>query len=77
MALIRDGLWEHVQGTEEESDDRDLAIKYRARKNQALANIVLSVDTELLYLLGDEDPTDPKEVRDTLSDQFQRKSNWI
>lgn len=67
-------MWEIVQGEEREPRDRDLATKYRARKNKELAYIVLSVDAELLYLLGDQDPTDPKEVWDTLAEQFQRKS---
>ena len=43
-----------------------------ARKNKALAQIVLHVDTKLLYLLGD--PTCPVEVWTKIQDTFQKKS---
>ena len=47
-------------------------IKFNARKNRALAQIVLHVDTKLLYLLGD--PTCPVEVWKKIQDTFQKKS---
>lgn len=74
MALMRDGLWEIVTGTEEVPAAREAAAKYQVRKNKALANLVLSIDPELLYLLGDRDPTEPKDVWDAMGEQFQRKS---
>ena len=43
-----------------------------ARRDRALASIVLSIDHTLLYLLGD--PEDPVEVWKKLCQQFQRKS---
>ena len=43
-----------------------------ARKDQALATIVLAVEASLLYLLGD--PKDPAEVWEQLSKQFQRRT---
>ena len=59
MALMRDGVWGIVAKTEvSPSPDKaeDLA-KFVARRDRALATIVLSVDPSLLYLLGD--PQDP------------------
>ena len=62
MALMRDGVWGIVAKTEvSPSPDKaeDLA-KFVARRDRALATIVLSVDPSLLYLLGD--PQDPAVV---------------
>ena len=71
MALIKDGLWKIVTGTEGEPEaDR---AKYLLRKDRALATIVLSVDPKLLYLLG-PDPEDPVAVWKKLADQFQKKT---
>ena len=55
---------------EEASDEKK--AKYAARKDRALATIVLSVDTSLLYLIGD--PTDPVVMWKKLGSQFQKKS---
>ena len=46
--------------------------KFITRKNRALAIIVLSIDSSLLYLIGD--PTDPTVVWERLSTQFQKKT---
>ena len=46
--------------------------KYCARRDKALANIVLAIDPKLLYLLSD--PSDPATVWTKLSDTFQKKS---
>ena len=73
MSLIKDGLWEIVDGSEEAPQENDGAYsKFIARKNRALAIIVLSIDPSLLYLLGD--PTDPTAVWEKLSTQFQKKT---
>ena len=56
MALIREGLWGIVAGTEEppnERDDADKYAKYMSRRDRALATIVLPIDPSLLYLIGD------------------------
>ena len=77
MALMREGLWSIVNATEiPPADGADDATKqkYEARKDRALATIVLSIDTSLLYLLGE--PKDPVEVWGKLENQFQKK-NWI
>ena len=63
MALIKDGLWSIVNGTEEAPGEDAAAerhTKFAARKDHALATIVLSVEPSLLYLLGD--PQDPIQV---------------
>jgi hypothetical protein len=49
----------------------DLA-KFVARRDRALATIVLSVDPSLLYLLGD--PQEPAVVWEKLTNQFQKKT---
>ena len=61
MALIREGLWGIVSETEECPDraEADKHAKFMARKDRALATIVLAVEPSLLYLLGD--PEDPVE----------------
>lgn len=72
MALMRDGLWGLVDGTEVEPDTLPMQVKYRERKNKALGTIVLTIGTQLHYLLGT--PTDPREVWTLLEGQFQKKS---
>ena len=75
MALIREGLWGIVAGTEEPPDRETAADKYAkfmSRRDKALAIIVLAVDPSLLYLLGD--PEDPAAVWKKLSGQFQKKT---
>ena len=46
--------------------------KYPARKDRALATIVLSIEPSLLYLL--QDPKEPVEVWNKLESQFQKKT---
>ena len=75
MALLKEGLWNCVSETETEPEtsDTNALLKYRQKRDRALAIIVLAVDPTLLYLLGD-DPSNPKIVWDTLQKQFQKKS---
>ena len=74
MTLMRDGVWSIVNGSEESPDpgDRNQHAKFLARRDKALAIIVLSVDPSLLYLIGD--PEDPVVVWKKLSEQFQKKT---
>ena len=74
MALMRDGLWGFVTGTEERPPDRDVAnlAKYKKQLDKAVATVVLAVDPSLLYLLGE--PSCPVTVWNTLCAQFQRKT---
>ena len=74
MLLIKEGLYGFVSGTEivPNSTDVSAMTKYQARKDKALANIVLAVDPKLLYLISD--PSDPAAVWTKLSDTFQKKS---
>lgn len=48
--------------------------RFAVKKDKALATIVLSLDSSLLYLIGD--PVDPVVVWKKLGDQFQKKS-WV
>ena len=62
MALMKDGLWGIVSGTEVAPAQTD-AEKYRkfvTRQDTALAIILLLVDPSLLCLLGE--PEDPETV---------------
>ncbi len=52
--------------------EADKLAKFNARRDRALALIVLSVDPTILYLLGD--PTDPVALWEKLASQFQKKS---
>ena len=74
MALLKQGVWRIVEGTEAPPDEYDEVNfrKYNDRKDRALSTIVLAVETSLLYLLGE--PQDPQEVWNKLCDQFQRKT---
>ena len=73
MALVREGLWGIVAGTETapEGEGADPS-KFLARRDRALATIVLAVDPSLLYLIGE--PEDPVAVWEKLQDQFQKKT---
>ena len=75
MALVHNGLWGMVNGTETASDEgeADCRLKFLARWHRALATIVLAVEPSLLYLIGD--PEDPAVVWKKLQDQFQ-KITW-
>ena len=74
MALIKDGLWGIVNGTETApTEGAEQQAKFLSRKDKALAIIVLAVEPSLLYLIG-ADPTDPVVVWKVLADQFQRKT---
>ena len=70
MALMKDGLWNIVKGTKTPppTTETEKYQKYVARKDRALAIIVLSVDPSLLYLIGD--PDNPIAVWKKLEDQF-------
>ena len=71
MALVRDGLWGIVEGTETAppaEGTADRRSKFIARRDRALATIVLAVEPSLLYLIGD--PEDPVVVWQKLQDQF-------
>ena len=74
MALVKDGLWSIVNGTETIPDEghMDRHVKFETRRDRALALIVLSIQPSLLYLLGE--PDDPVAVWRKLSDQFQKKT---
>ena len=73
MALMKDGLWNIVNGKESShgNDHADQA-KFMTRRDKALAQIVLSKQPSLLYLLGD--PEDPVVVWKKLENQYQKKT---
>ena len=70
MALMKKGL---VEGEETAPRTEDAGYaKLVEHCDRALAIVVLSINSTLLYLVGE--PTDPKEVWTKLKDQFQKKS---
>ena len=71
MALVRDGLWGIVSGTQTAPEGGGNRTKFLARRDRALGTIILAVDPSLLYLLGD--PEDPVAVWQKLQNQFQKK----
>ena len=75
MALMKEGLWGIVSGTEvaPAQSEADKFTKFVTWRDTALAIIVLSIDSSLLYLLGD--PEDPKVVWKKLADQLMR-TKW-
>ena len=72
MALMKDGLWNIVNGIDEIPEANDAKQKYIVERDRALAIIVLSIRPSLLYLIGD--PQDPAVVWRKLSEQFQKKT---
>ena len=73
MALMKEGLWRIVTGEEvAPGSSASEQAKFAARKDRALATIVLSVDTTLLYLISD--PQDPVVVWRKLAGQFEKKT---
>ena len=77
MALIRDDLWDIVNGSEKaptgEAATADATKKFTTRSNKALSMIVLSMKPELHYLIGRE-PEDPVAVWKLLANHFERKT---
>ena len=57
MHLIANELFDIVNGTEAEPTGDGEGVAVAARKDKALAAIVLGIQPRLLYLL--DDPTDP------------------
>ena len=74
MAVMKENLWSIVCGTEvvPSATEAEKLAKFEARRDRALATVVLSVDTSLLYLLGDL--KDPEIVRKQQLEQFQKKT---
>ena len=74
MALMKEGLWGIVSGRENAPPDGEAErrAKFGARRDRALAILVLSVEPTLLYLLGDSE--DPVVVWKKLLDHFQKKT---
>jgi len=74
LALLKEGLWGIVQGTETApaEENADARAKFVGRRDKALATLGLSVDPTLLYLLDGID--DPKEAWKKLNDQFCKKT---
>ena len=73
MALIKEGLWGIVNGTDTVPEEGAERAKFISRRDKALATIVLAVDPKLLYLIGG-DPEDPVVVWRALANQFQRNT---
>ena len=73
MALMKDGLWSLVDGTEvvPPQEEVEKYAKYVTKKNKALAIVVLSIEPSLLYLLRDSQ--DPVIFWNKLAAQFQKK----
>ena len=75
MALMKEGVWTIVTGDQvaPTGSGADAKMpKFLADWDKAIATIVLSLDPSILYLIGD--PTDPTEVWEKLSTQFQKKT---
>ena len=75
MALMNNVLWNTVNGSEHPPDpiQAERHAKFVARRDCALAIIVLSVEPSLLCLTGD--PEDTVTFWQMLTDEFQ-KGTW-
>ncbi len=72
MALMKDGLWSIVNGTEKKPDKQEEVTKFNKNCDKALAVIVLSISPSLLYIIGE--PSNPVEVWQKLADNFVKKT---
>ena len=75
MALMKDGLWRLYITEKEVAPENTTANEYTkfiARRNRALATIVLTVDPTLLYLI--REPDSLVTVWKKLAEQFQKKT---
>ena len=73
MALIKDSLWGIVKWIVAAPEtEREAPGNNRARRDKALAIVVLAMGPSLLYLL--DDPEDPRAMRTKLEEQFQCKT---
>ena len=70
MALIKEGLWGIVNGTEREpTKGAGQQATFTVRRGKALAMTMLAVEPSLLYLFG-SDQTDPTKVWKALANQL-------
>ena len=71
---MKEGLWRIVTGEETAptGGSESERAKFASRQDKALATVVLSVDTSLLYLI--RNPEDPAVVWKKLADQFEKKT---
>ena len=54
MALMKEGLWRIVTGQETAPSGSEAErAKFAVQRDHALATVVLTVNTSLLYLIGD------------------------
>ena len=74
MLLLKDGLFNIVQGTEPVPAASEVSATrtYNTSRDKALAHIVLAIDPKLLYIIGN--PDNPSEVWNKLENVFQQKS---
>ena len=68
MALIKEGVWSIINGTEMEPEgNAKRKAKFAARHDKTLSTIVQVMEPSLLYLVG-PDPRDPVVVWRALAD---------
>ena len=72
MLLMKDELFSIVDGTEVAPTEQTVLRKFIARRDRASAILVLIINQNLLYIIGD--PVDPKIVWEKLRDTYQKKS---
>ena len=68
--MLMKGLWKTVTGEETEPNDEGQRARFTTRRDQALATVVLSVDSSILYIIGN--PEDPVIVWKVLDE----KKTW-
>ena len=74
IALVKEGLWGIVSRTETNpTEGAKQQARFAAKRDKALATVVLAIEPNLLYVIG-PDPSDPAKVWKALADQFQRKT---
>ena len=74
VALMRDGLFSIVSGTEEEPTRAEDLAKFNLRKDRALSTIILSMEPSQLYLVGPEEESNPTGLWFKLETIYQQTS---
>ena len=78
MALVKEGLWNIVEGKETApAAEADGYAKFVERRDRALAFVVLSIDPSLLYLIVN--PLTPRRYGRSLMTNFRKRrgpTNW-
>ena len=74
VALMRDGLYSIVSGTEQIPTRAEEIPKFNLRKDRALSTIILAMEPSQLYLVGPDEEQNPNALWSKLETIYQQTS---